>query len=256
MMKTRLLLACPVLALLLGAGCSTPEPAAQQMAIVPMVKAATSADAPDFVLGPSDEVTVTVWRHTDLSRDLTIDPNGNINYPLIGTVRAGGMTLSQFRESIASGLSEFIIEPQVDISLSDIRSRKVLILGEVKSPGSLVMEQPTQAWEAVARAGGFTQDANEDNILLIRVKEGVPIVTAVNLNFKRLISDEGVFQNPSLQNGDIIYAPPRQIANVERFMSRLTTILSPIVSIERAIVLGPQVIDALQGESPSEIIVP
>lgn len=209
-----------------------------------------------FVFGAGDEIAITVWRHDDLSRNVMIDPSGNINFPLVGTIHASGMTVPQLQKTIADGLTKYVVDPRVDLNATTLRSQKIYILGEVKNPGSLALDEKMLVWEAIAKTGGFTTDANENNILLVRNEGGEPRVTAVNLNLKELLNDDGVFQNPYLQNGDILYAPPRRIADVERFMIRLNNILSPFVAAERGIILLPEVGDALQWKTGGDIIVP
>lgn len=211
---------------------------------------------PLFVFGAGDEVAINVWRHDDLSRNVMIDPSGNINFPLIGVVHASGMTVPQLQQRITEGLRTYIVDPRVDLNATTLRSQKVFILGEVHNPGSLALDEKMLVWEAIAKTGGFTTDANEDNILLVRNEDGVPKVTAVNLNMKKMLNDDGVFQNPYLQNGDILYAPPRRIADFERFMIRLNNILSPFVAAERGIVLLPEVGNALQWQTGGDVIVP
>ena len=74
-----------------------------------------------FVLGVGDEIAVNVWRNDDLKRTVQIDPSGNIYLPLAGEIQACGLTISQLRGKIASGLSKYIIDPQVDINVSGLK---------------------------------------------------------------------------------------------------------------------------------------
>ena len=88
-----------------------------------------------FVLGVGDEVTINVWRHDDLKRSVTIDPQGNIYLPMVGEIMASGMTISDLRQAITIRLSKYIKNPTVDINASVIQSQKYYMLGEVKTPG-------------------------------------------------------------------------------------------------------------------------
>ncbi len=249
---------CLFAPLLLGVSCSSTRPTADapEPSIVSTVQAA-SATSYEFVLGYGDEISVNVWRNEDLSRSAAVDPDGNINLPLIGSIHAVGMTLPGLRDKIQGALAKYVVDPRVDVNASNIKSQKIFVFGEVFNQGSQNLERNMLAWEAISQSGGFTDDANSDNVLLIRRDNGAPRATVVNLNLKKMLDNDGVFQNPFLQNGDIVYVPPRKIASVERFMTRLNNILSPIISLERGIVMVPQVMDALiHGGSPSEIVVP
>jgi len=206
-----------------------------------------------FILGPRDEISVNVWRNDDLKRSLQIDPTGNIQFPLIGEMKASGLTIVQLREKMTSRLSKYIVDPQVDINVTTLKNLKVHVLGEVKSPGTFDWRSGMLAWEGISQAGGFNTDANEKNILLVRSENGKAVIKALNLN--DMLKGENLTQDVYLRNGDVIYVLPTVIANVQRFMTRLNAIIAPIVNIESGIILYPQVRDTLQGKTTSGTVV-
>jgi polysaccharide export outer membrane protein len=208
-----------------------------------------------FTLGPTDEIAVKVWRNDDLNRSIQIDPAGNIQFPLIGEMKASGLTILQLREKMTFELSKYIVNPQVDIIVSNIKNLKIHVLGEVKAPGTFDWRTGMMAWEGIAKAGGFTIDANEDNILLIRSENGKAAIKAFNL--RSVLKGENLTQEAYLRNGDVIYVLPVVIADVERFMNRLYSIITPLVNIESGIILYPQARDVLQGkETTGTMVVP
>jgi len=202
--------------------------------------------SPSSILGSGDEIIINVWRHDDLKRTVQIDPSGNIYVPLAGKVEASGLTISQLREKIAFGLSKYIIDPQIDINVSNLKSRKVHILGEVKSAGTFTLDQKMLVWEAISQAGGFTTDANQKNVLLVRNENGVARVAALNIH--DMLKTGKIDQNIYLKSGDVVYVPPSFIANLERFMQRFNNIISPLINLERGIILGQDAYDVLTGE--------
>jgi polysaccharide export outer membrane protein len=206
-----------------------------------------------FILGPGDEITINVWRNDDLNRDVQIDPSGNIYLPLVGEIKASGLTIAQLRGNITSKLSNYFYDPQIDINVLTLKSQKVHVFGEVQSPGTYTIDQNLFAWEAISKAGGFTSDANRKKVLLVRSKDGVPTVAA--LNIQDMLKKGKMVQDVYLRSGDIIYVTPSFIANLERFMSRFNTIISPFVSLERGIVLYPDARDVLRGEEDPNIII-
>ncbi|MFX0203976.1 MAG: polysaccharide biosynthesis/export family protein [Candidatus Hodarchaeota archaeon] len=208
-----------------------------------------------FILGTGDEITFSVWRHDDLRRMVQIDPSGNIYLPVAGEIKASGLTVSQLREEVTSRLSKYIVDPQVDINVSAIKSQRVHILGEVRSPGTLTLDRKMLVWEGISKVGGLTTDANKKNVLLVRSEKGVARVTALNLDIRDMLKDGKLDQNVYLRNGDIIYALPSFIANVERFMVRFNNIINPIVTLERGIVLAPEAIDVLSGEEGPRVLI-
>jgi polysaccharide biosynthesis/export protein len=223
-----------------------------------VVKAEGKAKAVDtyrYILGPRDEVTVSVWRNDDLKRILQIDPSGNVQFPLVGELKASGLTISQLRETMTLRLSKYIVDPQVDVIVSNLKNLKVYVLGEVKTPGTFDWRSGMLAWEGISQAGGFTTDANQENILLVRSENGRAAIRALNL--KSILKGENLAQDVCLENGDVVYVLPSVIADVQRFMTRLSQIISPIIQAESGIVLYPQARDILRGdEYNATIIVP
>lgn len=250
-----------LLPLLFIMSCSTPDPKmgtdeSTARETVEQESEPAPPPPPAFILGPGDEITVNVWRSEELSRNVMIDPSGNIYLPLAGKVPASGLTLLQLRDAVASRLSKYLINPQVDVNVSVLRSQNVYVLGEVISPGPLSLETRMVVWEAIAKAGGFTDDANQQNVLLVRAEQEETTVTNLNLQLGKKLSNGNFPNNFYMQNRDIIYVAPRTIASVETFLRRFNNIIAPFISVERAIVLGPQVWDALQGKTAGDVIVP
>jgi protein involved in polysaccharide export with SLBB domain len=192
----------------------------------------------------------------DLSLESKIDPTGQIMFPLIGEVPAAGKTIVELRDEIQQRLSEYFVNPQVTINVSSILSQKIHVLGEVTSPGSFTMEQKILIWEGILKAGGFTRDANEKKVLLVRSEKGIAKVNVINLDIKEMVKDGKLTQNAYLKNGDILYVPPKRIASVERFMTRFSNILEPFINLERGIILAPEAADVLRGkEAEREITI-
>lgn len=217
-------------------------------------KKETAFPTSSLILGSGDEIAINVWRHEDLKRTVQIDPSGNIYVPLAGEVKASGLTISQLSEKIASGLSKYLIDPHVDINVYSLKSRKVHILGEVKSPGTFILDQKMLAWEAISQAGGFTTDANQKKVLLVRNENGAARVTALNIH--DMLKTGKIDQDIHLRSGDVVYVPPSFIANLEKFMLRFNNIINPFITLERGIILGPEAVDVLRGkETERDVIV-
>lgn len=206
---------------------------------------------PPSVLGAGDELTFNVWRHDNLERTVQIDPAGNIQLPLAGEIKASGLTISQLREEVSLRLSKYLVNPQVDISVSNLKSQNIYVLGEVNSPGSFVLDRRMLAWEAISQAQGFTTDANKEAVLLVRSENGFARIIALNLDINEIFEDGVPLKDFILRNGDLLYVPPSAIADFERFMNRLNNILSPILNIERGIIMSQDVRNVLKGKEIS-----
>lgn len=217
-----------------------------------------AVDSPSqFILGVGDELSINVWRHDTLGRSISIDPAGNITLPLVGDIQATGLTPIELRDTIAARLSTYIVNPRVDVNVKVVKSKQVYVLGEVTTPGIIVLDHQILFWEAIAKSGGFTNDANQKTVLLIREDKNMVRVSVLNLDIIEQISNRLMERPIYLRDRDIIYVPRSVISNIEKFMTRLNNIISPIVSIENAIIFEPEVINALKGNTTnSNIYVP
>ncbi|HHH42920.1 MAG TPA: polysaccharide export protein [Gammaproteobacteria bacterium] len=117
-------------------------------------------------LGPGDVIRVFVWKNPELSQDISVSPDGYISYPLIGEIQAAGVTVGSLRKAIEREFRKHLKDPQVTVSLREVRSYNIFVTGEVMSPG---LFQPTGAVtvvQAIAMAGGFTAFASRNNIIV------------------------------------------------------------------------------------------
>ena len=103
-----------------------------------------------FSLGVGDELNITVWNNDELTSSVLIDPDGNIYLALTGKIKAEGLTIQQLREAITARLSEYIMNPMVGISITNLQSRKVHVIGEVNSPGTVTMKSRMRLWDAIS----------------------------------------------------------------------------------------------------------
>lgn len=248
---------CMLLLVVFVSGCASTPPPGTKTYAAPELAALEPERASDVVLGAGDTIDITVYRHDELKMSVKIDSSGKFMYPLIGDIDAAGKSIFVLRDEMRKRLSEYVVDPQVIITVSSPVSRKVIVLGEVYSPGVFVLDTDTSFVEAVSKAGGPNHDANLDEVLLLRKnpKEPAnPLVAVVPL--KKVLGEGDLSQNISLRNGDIVYVPPKKIANVSRFFSHLGQILAPIVNLESGIVLWPQVKDALKGKSSIPLTIP
>ena len=120
-----------------------------------------------YLLGPGDEVRITVFGEPDMSGQFKIDGGGNIGLPLIGNVQAGGRSPRDLEAAIAQRLKQgYLVNPQVTAEVMNYRP--FYILGEVKKPGSYPYVEGMTAINAVALAGGYTYRARENQMLITR----------------------------------------------------------------------------------------
>ena len=179
----------------------------------------------EYILGYEDELEISIFRHDEMTRKVRILPDGKIHYPLIGEIHTQGLSVNQLREKLREGLSKYYIDPKISVIVTSIGSQKVLILGEVTRPGVYQLGRPKTVVEVVSEAGGFTHDAKPSYVLLIRGGQTNPNPTYKALDIKGALERMDMTQNVALHQGDIIYVPTTEYANVERFFERLWTII-------------------------------
>jgi polysaccharide export outer membrane protein len=124
-------------------------------------KAGAEPDVPrGYLLGPNDLIKIDIVELEDLSgRTYRVDSDGSVNVPLVGRIRIGGMTLTAAEDAVTTGLQKQVNDPHVSISLTEIHSQPVSILGEVAQPGVHQLEGRKTLYDMLAVAGGLKADA-------------------------------------------------------------------------------------------------
>lgn len=122
-----------------------------------------------YLIGPEDVVEILVWKNPDLSRAVTVRPDGQISLPLLGDLQAVGLTTSQLAANITAKLMAYYKEPaQVSVIMQQVNSYAVYILGEVHKPSKYLMRTGTTFLQGITLAGGFTEFASTNKILVLR----------------------------------------------------------------------------------------
>lgn len=152
------------LALTTGAGalgaCTTMAPATDAV-----------SEPVEYRLGAGDQIRITVFNEPDLTGPFTVGSQGTIAYPLVGTVRAGGLTVSEFTSTLQTALATYVRNPSVSVEVTNYRP--FFILGEVQRPGTYPYSASLTVPNAVATAGGFTYRANQGRVFIRHANENV-----------------------------------------------------------------------------------
>ncbi|HYD88949.1 MAG TPA: polysaccharide biosynthesis/export family protein [Vitreimonas sp.] len=123
----------------------------------------------EYRLGPGDQLRITVFNEAELTGQFVVGSQGTISYPLVGTVEAAGLTVSEFSEQLQQALSEYIRQPNVSVEVANYRP--FFILGEVQRPGTYPYSANLTVLNAVATAGGFTYRANRNRVFIRHANE-------------------------------------------------------------------------------------
>lgn len=122
-----------------------------------------------YRLGPGDEIAIRVLGQPDYSLSkIKVSPVGRVYHPLVGDIEVVGYTIQQLEKKLTADFSEYIINPQVSVSLEEAQSAKIGVLGEVRAPSIVIISRPMTILEAINSTGGFTETANRSDVVLMR----------------------------------------------------------------------------------------
>lgn len=180
---------------------------------------------PPYRFYPGDELEVSLPTAPELTKTVTVQPDGRISLPLIGSVMAADRTIPELRASLADAYATQLLRPTVEVS-PKAAPLKVFVGGEVRNPGIFDMAGDGDALRAVIQAGDFMNTANRGGVIIIRRgPDGRGMIRRVNLQ-KGLKS--GAADLAPLRRFDIVYVPKSGIANANLFVQQYFRDLSPI----------------------------
>lgn len=160
----------------------------------------------DYVIGVPDVIRIHVWKQDELSGEVVVRPDGKISIPLLQDVQAEGLTPEELREDIAEQLAEYIVAPQVNVIVRDMRSHTVSVVGGgVARSGVLPLARNTRVLEAIAQMGGFTPFAKKGDIRVLREIDGLQV--EYRFDYDAFIGGRAPNTNMLLEPGDTIVVP-------------------------------------------------
>ena len=185
---------------------------------------AVHAQVNNYIVGPQDVLAITLFDQQDLSGKYTIEADGTFTFPLIGRVKAGGMSLRDVEQALRTQLSDgFFKNPQVSVSVEQYRSQRIFVVGEVRTPGPYPLVGDMTLIEALARAGSTTEHAAGE-ALIVRSSDGSrssgPLLPdqkngadVIRVDVKALQSGR-LSENATLRDGDTIFVPRAELVYV------------------------------------------
>ena len=184
----------------------TPSAAAVGSASAVTPPTSSVTPPPDYVIGPGDVLSIVFWRDKDISGDVVVRPDGKISIPLVNEIQTVGLTPEQLRQNVAKGAAKFFTEePNVSVTVKQINSRKVFILGPVGKPGTYPLLEPTTVLQLIAQAGGLSEYADRKHIRVIRAEKRPDGVNwQVEVNYDDILNGVNLKQNVELKPGDTV----------------------------------------------------
>ena len=159
--------------------------------------------ADDYRLGPDDVLQITVFREDELYREIRVSSDGNISFPLLGEVKAEGLTPYEFERLLEEKLKKYLKKPQVTVFIKEYST--ISVTGQVNQPGSFPLKGKLSVLEAIGLAKGFTKIAGQNSVKIMRMKNGEKKTITVKVGDISKKGDKS--KDVELERGDIVFVP-------------------------------------------------
>ncbi len=159
-----------------------------------------------YRVGPGDVLKVNVWKHEELSQQVTVRPDGKFSLNLIGDIEADGRTVDEIGTDIFKRSAKYFQDnPPVTVQVSEVRSYKIYVVGEVQRSGEFTPNHQVTVLHGLAMAGGFTRFANGNRIVIGRKDSHGD--RRIPFDYDAVVSDGQLVENLALQSGDTVIVP-------------------------------------------------
>ena len=159
----------------------------------------------DYTIGPGDVLIISIWKDESLTKEVVVMPDGTISFPLIGLVKAEGKTINELKAEIENRINKYVPGPVLWVSVKNMNSTLVYILGMVNKPGVFLLNSSVNVLQGLAMAGGLTPFADNNNIKIFRTEEGA--TKLILFRYNDVIKGKNLEENIILKRGDIIIVP-------------------------------------------------
>lgn len=189
--------------------------------------AALSADPARSPLSPGDRLQIKVMGEPELSKDYQVDESGQIKLELVGSVRAAGMSVSEFQSSLEQALGKYIKKPVLTV----FAFQRVAVGGGVRQPGGydFPKDEPVRVMDALTKAGGFSERAHKERVVVVRRDtDGKPETLLVDVSAYLKHKKSKADPNPILHPNDLVYV---DVEDPEKRHGGLTGLLEKVLPL-------------------------
>ena len=188
---------------------------------------AEAVGRPEYRIGPSDLLAVTVFQIEDLGREVRVNNNGEVSLPLVGAVGAAGRTVDQLEDDIARKYNEkYLQDPQVTVFVKEFASQRVTVGGSVEKPGIYPITSSMTLLQALSLAGGFDDVASHSNVFVFRTSGGKRVYARFDVS----AIEAGSLADPELTGEDVVVV---DTSNGRAALQNLIR-LAPFIAVWRA----------------------
>jgi polysaccharide biosynthesis/export protein len=163
------------------------------------------AEGTPFTIIAGDVLQVSVWKEDELNREVLVLPNGEITFPLVGTIKVQGQTPAQLQDTIKKRLSKYIPAASVSVTIKAALGHTVSVIGQVNKPGEMIINHRLTTLQALSQAGGLTPFASEGNIIVVRHEGDKDI--SIPVPYGDFINGNELDKDITLEPGDVVIVP-------------------------------------------------
>lgn len=166
----------------------------------------------NYMVGADDVLRVTVYGNPDLDATVRVSSDGTILFPLLGQVQIGGMSVSQVSQQLGKRLADgYIVNPQVSVFVEEFRSKKAIIIGQVRTPGLYELSGPTSVLELISKAGGLTPEAGDKATIKRKPGSGAAGEKLITVNLRDLLERGQATVDAPIMDGDNVFVSKSEV---------------------------------------------
>lgn len=180
--------------------------AADRGALVGADTRVAQAAGAGYKIGADDVLAINVWHEPEVSRSVPVRPDGKISLPLVGDVPAAGLTPIQLQNELEARFSKYLTNPDVSVIVSEIRSQRVNVLGQVLRPGTYPLIPPMGVLDAIAAAGGLKEFAKPNKTYVLRTLPNGQR-ERIKFQYKNVLKGKKGSHDVLLQTRDTVVVP-------------------------------------------------
>jgi polysaccharide export outer membrane protein len=158
-----------------------------------------------YRIGHGDILNISVWKEAALTKQVTVLPDGNIVFPLIGEIKAYGKTAGELQKKMEGKLEKYMPDSSITVEVIKTNSMMIFIIGKVNSPGNYILQKNITVMKALTLARGLTIFAEKENIKIFRKVNGEDFI--FQFNYDEVVKGRHLEQNIILKRDDMIVVP-------------------------------------------------
>jgi polysaccharide export outer membrane protein len=206
---------------------SKPMSAEQCAANASIQEAAAKTDVADYRIQPGDTLALDFYMNSEFNDTATVDPNGKIVLRMVGPVQAAGLTPEQLATSIDKAYSNELRNPGAVVHLNKMPSRQIYVEGEVTKPGAFPLQPGMTAVQALALAGGVTDNSDPQGAVLIR-RDACGQAQGTKVDLAAATKNPGSTEDVALMPRDVVVVPKSGIASADLWVKQHIRDILPV----------------------------